>query len=91
MEKSNKISIVVRSSGENTSRTLIKILEKNKNENDSLVVLSDDEPFHEKLYKSLFTASKLSNEFSIIIDADILVRDGFLKKVKNLTKSSAFK
>ena len=87
MEKSNKISIVVRSSGENTSRTLIKILEKNKNENDSLVVLSDHEPFHEKLYKSLFTALKLSNKFSIIIDADILVRDGFLKKIKNLTKS----
>ena len=42
--------------------------------------------FTQKLYKSLFTTSKLSNEFSIIIDADILVRDGFLKKVKNLTK-----
>ena len=79
MEKSNKISIVVRSSGENTLKNTYKDFRKNKNENDSLVVLSDDEPFHENFYKSLFTASKLSNEFSIIIDADILVRDGFLK------------
>jgi hypothetical protein len=87
LKKLDNIAIVVRSSGENTSEELVKILEKNKKENDPLIILNSIEPFSDKLYNSLVKSLELSKKFSIIIDADILVRDGFVNKVKHLTKT----
>ena len=81
------ISVIVRSTSENTSHVLINDLKMNLSKSDSLLVLDEKETFQNKLFKSLESALNLSKDFSIIIDADILVRKGFVEKVKNLTKT----
>ena len=83
----NGISIIVRSSNENTSDFLIDDLTKRITSDDKLVVLNKKEPFVEKLFDSFKTALSLSKDFTIIIDADILLKKGFIKKVKSITKT----
>ena len=78
----NGISIIVRSSNENTSDFLIDDLTKRITSDDKLVVLNKKEPFVEKLFDSFKTALSLSKDFTIIIDADILLKKGFIKKLK---------
>ena len=67
---------------------MVKILEKNKKENDPLISVPIAlNLFLTNFINSLVKSLELLKNSPIIIDADILVRDGFVNKVKHLTKT----
>ena len=79
------LTIIIRSTNENTSKLLVNDLNKQINNKDSLVLIEDESNFEKKLYNSLIKAYDINNSFSVIIDADIIVRNNFIKKVKYLS------
>ena len=81
-----KITIIIRASGEETLKTLYKQLKKQKGKHDALIVLDKNVNFEQKLKESFKTALCYNNDFTIFIDADILLRRNAILKIKKILK-----
>lgn len=84
MHKTNSISIIIRASGEKTTGALKQQLASQIDKNDVLIVLDEEISFEEKLEIGFQKGIHIGNEYTIFIDADILLRNKALLKIKKL-------
>ncbi len=80
----NSLTIVVRSTGEATLNRLLLQIERQKNNNDILILLDENVCFEKKLKLGYEKALEIDNEFTVFIDADILLRRYVLKKIRKI-------
>lgn len=78
-------TFIIRSSGESTTQLLVKQIEFQLQEGDSLFVLSDMVCFEEKLRQSYEIALRSNKKFAVIIDGDILLRRSTLRQIKKIS------
>jgi len=78
------LGVVIRSTGEATFNTLVEQVWIQMKANDELAILSDNESFEKKLRRSLKEGLRLDRDFSVVIDADILIGKGTLKFVRSI-------
>ncbi|MDN3492421.1 hypothetical protein [Winogradskyella bathintestinalis] len=83
IEKS--ITIIVRTTGESTTEILVKQLQKQITEQDSLLIIDKEECFEDKLKNGFKLGVEENKAFTVFIDADILLRHNAIKKIKKLT------
>lgn len=84
MISSHSLAVIIRASGENTLKELIKIVKKQLLPQDKLEILDEEVPFFEKLKHGFQLATKLDRDFTVFIDADILIRSNALHKTRKL-------
>lgn len=76
------ISIIIRASGEQTQKILYNQINKQKKTEDDLIVLNEKVCFEKKLKQGFLKALDLDNDFTVFIDADILLKSNALKRIK---------
>ncbi|SHI37685.1 hypothetical protein SAMN04488096_101345 [Mesonia phycicola] len=82
MVSQHTLAVIIRASGENTLKALIKIIKKQLLPEDVLVVLEKEVCFEDKLKLGFQKAIELNKDFTVFIDADILLRKNALRKVR---------
>ena len=85
-QKKQSLTIIVRATGEATTQVLVNQLELQLTAHDCLYVLDKEECFEDKLKRGFELAVREGKDFTVFIDADILIRRHALKKIKKLIK-----
>tara|TARA_B100000780_G_scaffold261871_1_gene214603 strand:- start:909 stop:1721 length:813 start_codon:yes stop_codon:yes gene_type:complete len=80
------ITIVIRASGEATLRLLLSQIKKQKSKKDKLIVLDEKMGFEQKLKEGFKVALEYNNDFTIFVDADILLRRNAISRIKKILK-----
>lgn len=86
MSKEPVLTVVIRATGESTLKALESQLEEQLGHHDHLLVLDDYVSFEKKLEQGFKLAIQMNTEYSVFIDADILLRRNAIKKIKAFTK-----
>ena len=80
------LSIIVRTTGESTTQTLVKQLRKQISPQDSLQIINKEECFEDKLKRGFALGIQEGKDFTVFIDADILLRRDTIDKIKKLVE-----
>ena len=83
MKKVKTLSVIIRASGESTLHKLISILNKQLLPDDRLEVLNEEVSFEKKLRVGFEKALEFERDYTVFVDADILVRKNALQKVRS--------
>lgn len=76
------LTIIVRATGESTTQILMKQLKKQLTPKDCLFVIDKEECFEDKLKRGFELGVQKGKDFTVFIDADILLRRNAIKQIK---------
>ena len=83
------LSVIIRSYQERTLPLLVKQVKSQLQSGDDLIVLDDQVDFVEKLANMIALLGQSSNKYTLVLDADILIRKNLLKVIKTKCKKLA--
>ena len=78
----NSLTIIVRATGEATTQLLLDQLKSQKSSHDTIHLIDSAECFEDKLKYGFELGINENKNFTVFIDADILLRASAIKKIK---------